>query len=455
MVHHTCAVRLARGRSAIAILVALWVAGPALATGFFVDQQSVKGIGRAGAGNVTAADELGTLFFNPAGLTELWRNGEMQPRLSVGVQLIVPRGTIRDSGSTATTLGSGLVASPITGPNSSNPTDPTPIPNIYWAMPLDQGRSALGLAVNFPFGLATKFKPGWYGRYDATEASLRTVNVGLVGAHRFAEQGLSAGFGIDLQYANSTLASALPDPLNPGGPTAATDGRTETNGHAWSPGFNVGVLLPLGPHTSVGAHYRSGMTHHLEGSTLVEGLTGPLAAFNGRMPSRADLRLPAVASLGVRHALIPDRLFLMADVEWYDWSRFNEVRVRFPSGASDAVRPTGYRDALALALGAEYKVSRDVTTRAGIRFDQTPTVDGLRDTTVPDADRLWLAFGATIRRSSNATLDLAFTHAMFRRSTIALTRDFYAGSALATSVNIHGRVHSVVNTISIEGRWAF
>lgn len=455
MVHHTCGVRLSRGRSAIATLAALCVAAPACATGFFVDQQSVKGIGRAGAGNVTAADELGTLFFNPAGLTHLWRNGEMQPRVSVGVQLIVPRGSIRDSGSSATTLGSGLVAAPITGPNSSNPTDPTPIPNIYWAMPLDQGRSALGLAINFPFGLATKFKPDWYGRYDATEASLRTVNLGLVAAHRFGEQGLSVGFGIDLQYANSTLATALPDPLNPGGPTAATDGRTETSGHAWSPGFNMGVLLPVGPNTRVGAHYRSGITHHLQGATVVQGLTGPLAAFNGSLPSRADLRLPAVASLGVRHALIPDRLFLMGQLEWYDWSRFKEIRVRFASGAADAVRPAGYRDAIALALGAEYSVSRDLMLRAGLRFDQTPTVDGLRDTTVPDADRLWLALGATIRRSNNATVDLAFTHAMFRRSTVALTRNFYEGSALATAVRIHGRAHSVVDTIAIEGRWTF
>lgn len=433
----------------------LMLASPALATGFFVNQQSVQGIGRAGAGNSTATDDLAAIFFNPAALPGLWRDGDTGQRASVGVQLIVPRSSNRDTGSTATSPGTGLIATPFGGPNSSNPTNPTPIPNVYWAMPLDQGRSAIGFALNAPFGLAAKFKRDWYGRYDATEASLRTVNFSFVGAHRVGDGGLSVGGGIDLQYANSSLANAIPNPLNPGGPTAATDGRTEFSGHAWSPGFNLGVLLPLGTGTTLGVHYRSAMTHHLDGSTLVEGLTGPLAVFNGRVRSRADVRLPAVVSLGVRHALIPGKLHLMGEIEWYDWSRFNELRVRFADGTPDAVRPTRYRDAMALALGAEYQVSNDLTTRAGVRFDQTPTVDAFRDTTVPDADRLWLTVGASLRRGNNATLDLAFTHAMFRRSNIALTRNFFDGSPLATSVHINGRVRNVVNTISIAYRWDF
>ena len=41
------------------------------ATGFFINQQSVRGLGRVDAGNTVAADELGTIFFNPAGLTKV------------------------------------------------------------------------------------------------------------------------------------------------------------------------------------------------------------------------------------------------------------------------------------------------------------------------------------------------------------------------------------------------
>ena len=44
----------------------------AWAAGYFIDQQSVPGLGRANAGNVAAANDPSTIFFNPAGMTELW-----------------------------------------------------------------------------------------------------------------------------------------------------------------------------------------------------------------------------------------------------------------------------------------------------------------------------------------------------------------------------------------------
>ena len=98
----------------------------------------------------------------------------------------------------------------------------------------------MGIGINVPFGLETRSSDEWFGRYDAIEASLRTINIGFVGAYRF-ESGLAIGGGIDIQYARTSLTSAIPNPLVPGGPTAATDGRIFTSGHDWTPGFHVGL----------------------------------------------------------------------------------------------------------------------------------------------------------------------------------------------------------------------
>src|SRR5688572_2359269 len=54
-------------RAATVVLV-LMLSSRLSATGFFINQQSVKGQGRVGSGNAVAADELGTVFGNPAGL---------------------------------------------------------------------------------------------------------------------------------------------------------------------------------------------------------------------------------------------------------------------------------------------------------------------------------------------------------------------------------------------------
>lgn len=439
--------------SGVAIVVSLALGGPASATGFFINQQSVKGLGRVGAGNSAAADDLGTIFFNPAGLTEIWHDKEHRMQGSIGAQLIIPRNDIRNTGSTAAAPGTLGASVPYAGRDESNPTNPTPVPNLYWAKSLAQGRAAVGAAINSPFGLATSFSNDWFGRYDSIEASLRTINLSVVGAYRF-DSGLSIGGGLDAQYAKTRLVTAIPNPLTPGGPTAATDGRIETSGHDWTPGFNVGLLYPLTDKTRVGAHYRSAMKHNISGSTEISGLTGPLAAFNGTVGARADLNLPAIGSVGIRHK-VTDDLSLLADFEWYDWSKFREVRIRFDDGRPDGVRTANYRDAYAAAVGAEYRVSDTLSARGGIRFDKTPTVDDFRDTTVPDSDRLWLGVGATYRMSRKSSLDFAFNHVFFRHTNIALTRSFFDGTPLATSVGVNGAVKSVVNTISIDFRCAF
>lgn len=445
------AVRAAVQSSGFAALLMLGLADPAWATGFFVNQQSVNGLGRVGAGNAAIADDLGTIYFNPAGLTEIWGKDEYQNRIELGTHLIIPRSKLRNTGSTAATPGTLGAPVPYSGGGASNPSDPTPVPNLYWARQLG-GRAAVGAGINFPFGLSTESSSDWFGRYDAIEASLRTVNLTAVGAYRF--EGLSIGGGLDLQYAKSRLVTAIPNPFVPGGPTALTDGRADTKGQDWTPGFNLGVLIPLSKDTRIGVHYRSRMNHAMEGSTLVSGLTGPLALANGRVGAKADLHLPAIGTLAVRHEVNKDWL-LLASAEWYDWSRFREVRVRFSDGSPDAVRPANYRDAFALALGAEYRVSGQLTTRGGIRFDQTPTVNGTRDTTVPDADRLWLGVGASYHTGKQSAWDFAFNHVFFRSADIALTRTFFDGSPLASTIRVNGRAKSVVNTISVAYRHAF
>jgi long-chain fatty acid transport protein len=430
--------------------------GAVSATGFFINQQSVRGLGRVHAGSTVAADDLGTIFFNPAGLTRVVPDpsGGDCIRISLATHLIVPRSTQRARAALAATPGTLGALVPVGGGDANNPTAPTPVPHMYVATALLDNRAAVGLGVNAPFGLTAAFDPDWHGRYDATEASLRTLNVSLVGAYRF-DSGLSVGGGLDLQYARTLLSTAIPNPLAPGGPSAATDGRIQTKGHdALTPGFNVGAIYELDGETRLGAHYRSGMRHEIAGASEIHGLQGPLAGFNGAVDARAELRLPAIATFGVR-TMLPNRLVLLGDVDWYNWSTFQEIRIRFADGRPDGVRPANYRDAFAVAIGAEYPVATRWTTRGGIRYDTTPTVDAFRDTTVPDSERVWLGLGATMQVSERWSLDLAFNHVFFRDTTVELTRTFFDGTPLATATRITSDVGSVVNTVAVDFRVTF
>ena len=130
-------------------------------------------------------------------------------------------------------------------------------------------------------------------------------------------------------------------------------------------------------------------------------------------------------------------------------------RVSLQLVSPDAVRPARFRDAYAVAVGGEYPLQNAWTLRGGVHYDTTPTVDAFRDTTVPDAERLWFGLGTSFRATANASFDVAFNHVLFRDTAIALTRTFFDGTPLASAATINSDVRSRVTTIAIDYRYRF
>lgn len=430
------------------------LSAPLYATGFYLNQQTVQGLGRTDAGNAVAANDASTVYFNPAGLTALWRSGGVagDTQFALGTHLIVPRAQHTNTGSTAATAATGGVQVRYAGPNASDPTDPTVVPNLFMAHRLNDS-AFVGFGITSPFGLSAKFDKDWYGRYDAIEVSLRTVNVSAVAAYQLTPT-LSIGGGLDAQYAGTKQSSAIPNPLNAGGPTVATDAIGVTAGTTWSPGFNAGFLFEPDAVTRVGLHYRSGVRHKINGLALTSGLTGALAVGNGAVGASSTLKLPAVVTAGVSRR-INDKLTLFGEIDWYGWGVLNELRIHFANGTADAVRPANYRNTFAYALGAEYAQSTDLTWRGGVQLDFTPTVDGTRDTTFPDANRLVFAAGASLRFSKQTFFDFAVNHVAFRTAGISVTRNFFAGTAAASTATINSIVEPRINTLSAQLRYSF
>jgi len=234
----------------------------------------------------------------------------------------------------------------------------------------------------------------------------------------------------------------------------ATDGQIATSGTATTPGFNVGLMCDVNENTRIGVHFRSRMNHTITGTAVITGLAGPLASFNGSIGATAGLNLPAIATVGIRQKMASDVL-LFGEFEWFDWSTFNEVRIQFSDGRPDAVRPAHYRDAYAIAVGGERPFGGRWTARGGLHFDTTPTVDGFRDTTVPDAQRLWIGLVTTYRLAEKIDLELAFNQVFFRDTTLDVTRTFFDATPLATTANIKSTVSSNVNTVAFDFHFRF
>jgi len=461
------ACRLAGALSAIVFLT-----GPALGAGYFIDQsQSIPGLGRADAGNVAAASDPSTVFSNPAGMTELWHGADPTDirRASSGTVLVIPSNKLKNTGSTATVpqLAPRFISpfdfvvdivgvdAPISGPDQSNPGDPTPVGNAYMVQRLPNTGLSFGLGLTAPFGLGGKFDDDWFGRYDAIEVKLLTVNFAPAIAYKVSDR-ISIGAGLDVQYADAKLITAVPNPDPVTGTiSAATDGQFRVEGDDWSVGYNVGLLYKVTSKIRAGVHYRSGMDHTLDGKAKLKGLTGPLTSANFAAGASSELNLPGILSAGAVFDFAP-KWSLFGDFTWYEWSVAKETRVKFDGGLiPDAVRPANFRDTYTVALGLEYYQNEHWTLRTGVKFDRTPTIDQFRDTTFADDNRLWLAVGATYKISDSLTADFAFTHMFVQDTSVDIERSFFDGTPLVTTTRTRADIESFVDTIGLNVRYKF
>src|SRR3989442_10095038 len=154
-----------RTRVAAAIGAALALtAGAAQGAGFALQEQNASGLGHAYAGGAAAAEDVSTIFFNPAGLVRL-----QTTQVVVAGNIICPSAKFHDNGSQPAGFGQPL------GGNGGDAGSCAGVPNLYVGVPFTD-KWSFGLGVNVPFGLQTDYDSDWIGRFQATKSKLETVN---------------------------------------------------------------------------------------------------------------------------------------------------------------------------------------------------------------------------------------------------------------------------------------
>lgn len=407
--------RLLKGRSglvALAIMALVLSAGSVHAAGFALMEQSVKGLGSAFAGGAAAAEDVTTLYYNPAGLTLL--KGR---QAAAGVHIIKTSFQFHNEGSTHVLT--PLTGEGLTGANGGDAGTWNVVPNAYYTSNLGNGW-AFGLGVNVPFGLTTDYDSGWVGRYHALKSSIITVNLNPSVAYAITDK-LSVGVGASAMYMDGEFSSAIDFGTilaAAGGTPQRDDGKLVLNANDWGYGFNAGLLYQFSPETRVGVSYRSQVKQKLTGDatfTVPAKVQGILAAVgsgafqNG--PAGADVTLPDSASLAIYHRALP-QLVLLADISWTHWSTLNELRIKFDNPEQpDAVTTLLWDDAWSFSAGAEYTVAPQWDIRFGARYDQTPIPDvEHRTPRLPDQTRLWTSIGTSYRFTDSFSADLGYTH---------------------------------------------
>ncbi len=414
-------------------------AAPTLAGGFYLQEQSPTGVGRAFAGEAAIADGPATIFFNPAGMTNL-----PGAQVDLGAHILDIKSHQTDRGTTRTFPG---VAGgfPVGGNNGGNPFGRAiVVPSGYGSFQIAHSNFWFGLGVSSPFGVRVNYQDGFFGRYDSIRSSLTSINIQPSLAWKITDT-ISIGGGFNFQKLSADLVSALPN-LAPSLP----DGRLQISGQDTKFGWNAGVQLHVDA-LRLGAHYRSHIDHRLSGAATFSGLLGPLAGSNATVRGFAPISTPDIATVS---AVYGKQARLLGSVTWTKWSRFNRITVENQNGVGFLDSEQQYRDTWTYALGAEYDIAPRLTLRAGTMYDQTPTVDAFRTTRVPDGNRWWASAGATARITPHVALNASYAHVFVQSASIDRSDPLFAGTPAQTTVRTFstntGSVDQLAGSVTVK-----
>jgi len=403
----------------IPALLAVAFSGAVSASGFqLMGEQSASSLGNAGAGSAAVAENAGTIFYNPAGMTELGRGS-----VSAGLVAVKTSFEFNNDGS----ITPGLTGDGGNGGNWGV------VPNAYgsWQLAKDW---YIGLGIGAPFGLKTKYDEPWIGSAHSNEFDIKTININPSIAWRAADW-VSLGAGVNWQRIDATYkraagvaasprvtnCAAVPptSPLFPAAVPCQSGVKLEMDDDAW--GWNVGALFKPAAQTKIGVSYRSKIKYTANGDVSVSG-PSPVVNAGGSSNVKADIDVPDTFILSLSQG-IGDKWEVLADVSWTGWSSIPYLDIVRTSGRLSGQTAqtlnTKFDDAWRFALGANYKLDEAWKLRFGIAYDQTPVPSAqYRLVSLPDNDRTWFSAGFQWKPAKDMALDVGAAYLYLRDSDI-------------------------------------
>ncbi|SFU60136.1 OmpP1/FadL family transporter [Halomonas korlensis] len=393
---------------AVAIASTALVASQAAASGFQVREQSAKTLANAFSNAAAGAEDASFMAHNPAAI------GNIDGNQVVGGLAYIDANFELQDGSASSVFGM-----PYGSDASSQGGESAWVPSFAAKTQLNE-QFDLGLAIYAPYGLSTKYDEDWIGRYHAVETELTTIDFQPTLNYRASDR-LNLAVGLRAQYADATLSNAsdFGSLAAAQGNPLATPGQNdvigEVTGDDWGYGYTLGALFQVTDQTRLGISYRSKIDLTLDGELDVRG-TDPVsegaidAGLVGGTGGKAELTTPANLNLGVYHQL-SDRLALMANAEWTEWSSFDELVVEFEDGRSSSRTEENWDNTWAFSVGANYALTPQWLLRAGLGVDESPVPSAeYRTPRVPDADRQWATLGATWMPTPELGITAGYMH---------------------------------------------
>ena len=471
----------------LALMGGLMVAAPVQAGGFSTPTYGAPGWGRAFGGGSLFKNDPSSAFNNPAAMAFVDHN---VAQMTVDYARI----KIKYKGQANDYQGNPVSNTPF---NPDGTFDPDAavlnnndggqggftawLPTGFMVMPLGD-RFAFGLAQVVPQGMRTTWDENSKLRDFAVDTKIETV--GLTGSLSFkVRDDLSIGAGMIVQHSKGFVSQNI-DLL-----AAAANSQSELGGIPFpaglgtslirvkvdntSVGWFTGVVWKPTEQDSLGLNYHAKIKNKMTGKYNIRAdafsnqlLTAP-SPFGGNgtitevaypglklIPDGANastqLDIPATAGLDWVHQF-NDRFTMGMSAVWTQWSSFKDLTLKSDGNTIVAI-PYNYRDSWMYSVGGDFKATDELTLRAGLAFDQTPTRNSTRDPRIPDGDRTFLSLGAgyDVRAIPGLSLDVAYSHQFVQEVNLKTKNVDRLGGA-----RLDGKAESSGDVVAVSATYAF
>jgi len=336
--------------------------------------------GYAGAGLAGRANDAGTVFTNPAGMTRFQESTYLAG--VTPLYLYAPFNPDQDTtasgsdGDTNEFFGSGSFA---------------------YIRPVTD-RLRLGISAQNYFGLALNWGSNWVGRYEATEVALIAPQLQPTVAYKVNNWlSIGAGAGLTLGYLKDEARVDNPDP-NLG------DGKLKYDDTDFAVQGNFGIMIEPSDRTRIGLRYLTETELDFKSDIYFSGV-GPGIADLTKSVNGLDLgmKMPQSLMAGIFHQ-VNDAWALLGSVGWEDWSRFARIHVRVDGSEINRVVDAGFDDTWHFGVGTQYQYTPELMLTAGFSYDSSMSTGSTRPIMLPLGAMYRYGLGFKYRKNEDLLL---------------------------------------------------
>jgi long-chain fatty acid transport protein len=418
--------RHARSRTLLASFAfgaALWGSRDARAAGLDFSDRGVRPLGRGGA-FVAGADDLGAIWYNPAGLAD------------AGTSFLLDASWLHFSSSyTRTALATDMNGAQYTEtfPTASGSTPVLPIPTLAFSYAFGskkQWTAAVGAFA--PYAAIASYPETAASRYSlvSLDGSL-LIDTGLWLAYKPIEQ-IRIGLGVMAlvgTFATSVVMNANPQNRLLGAPEDPNyDALSQLDvGPIFAPTGNAGITVVPDPHVRLAMSGQ--LPTHIDSPATIQ-VRLPNAVLFDHASVTGDqghvvFNLPGVLRAGVEVRPVDKLRVELAYVHEF-WSNHTEIDILpsnisisgitgFPSALNVApiTIPRHFQDSNSLRLGGEYSLPVDsyvLDFRAGMNLESSAIPAAYESPLTVDMNKLTLSFGGSVHVNAHWRFDVVYAH---------------------------------------------